>query len=394
VRIVRGHIHKRGTGWGWVVDTGRDPATGKRRQKTRSGFRTRAIAERSMREFIASVESGAFVSESQLTLSEYLEGWLVTAKAGLRPTSFGGYSRDVANICTKLGAVRLSKLTPLQIERAYADLMVDGGVSGRPLSAKTVGNIHAVLRRALGDAERLGVVTRNVARMARPPASRRPETVTWTADQLGEFLRFVDGDRMRAAFYLLATTGMRRGEVFGLRWSDVDLDGGWLSVEQTITTVDDRLIIGPVKTAKSRRRIALDPATVSALRRHRVLQAEERLAAGELWVEGDLVVRSEDGHPMHPDRFTRTFKRRVAASGLPELRGPHSLRHTWATLALEAGVHPKVVSERLGHATIAITLDTYSHVVPSLDADAANMVAARILGEPGAAQTGGASGLA
>ena len=216
--------------------------------------------------------------------------------------------------------------------------------------------------------------------MVRPPRAERKPTVTWTADELGCFLESVDEDRLRAAFYLLATTGMRRGEVLGLRWDDVDLDSGYLSVEQTITTVSDELIMGPVKTARSRRRIALDPATVAALRRHRALQAEERLAAGELWVDGNLVFRSADGEPLHPDRFTRRFQRLVSDVGLPALRGPHNLRHTWATLALQSGIHPKVVSERLGHATIAVTLDTYSHVVPSLDADAANLVADRILG--------------
>lgn len=377
---MRGHVHKRGKSWTWVVDIGRHPATGKRQQKTKGGFRTKDQAERSLRDFMGRLESGDYLADTPLTLAEYLEQWLATAKPNLRPTTFGGYGRDVANICSKLGAVRLTDLTAIQIETAYAELMESGGPSGRPLSAKTVRNVHAVLRRALGDAERLAVVSRNVARLVRPPRTERKPTVTWTADELGRFLEFVEDDRLRAAFYLLATTGMRRGEVLGLRWDDVDVDGGYLSVEQSITTVSDELVIGPVKTARSRRRIALDPATVAALRRHRALQAEERLVAGELWVDGNLVFRSEDGQQLHPDRFTRRFKRLVTAAELPALRGPHNLRHTWATLALQSGIHPKVVSERLGHATIAITLDTYSHVVPSLEPDAANLVADRILG--------------
>jgi integrase len=146
-----------------------------------------------------------------------------------------------------------------------------------------------------------------------------------------------------------------------------------------LTTVHDRLVFDTTKTARSRRRISLDAETVAALRRHRARQAKDRLFVGEAWDDShDLVFTQADGTPVHPDRWTRQFQRHVARLGLPELRGPHSLRHTWATLALEAGVHPKVVSERLGHSTIAITLDTYSHVVEGMDADAATTVAEQI----------------
>lgn len=377
---MRGHVHRRGKGWAFVVDVGRDPATGKRRQTTKGGFPTRVAAERALRQVLGRVDDGSYTPESNLTLGEYLEQWLATAKPNLRPTTFGGYTRSVSHIVWKLGHVRLTELSPLQIEKAYAEL-IEQGRYGRPLSAKSVRNVHTALRRALGDAERLGVIARNAARMARPPTYHRPEMQTWSAEDLGRFLQHAQNDRLHAAFVLLATTGMRRGEVMGLRWRDVNFDGGWLSVEQTLTTVDDRILIGPAKTPRSRRRIALDPATLATLRRHRVAQAEERLAAGELWVDdNDLVFRQEDGAPVHPDVLTRRFKRLAAEAGLPKLRGPHNLRHTWATLALQSGIHPKVVSDRLGHATIAITIDTYSHVVPSLDLDAANVVASRILG--------------
>jgi integrase len=171
---------------------------------------------------------------------------------------------------------------------------------------------------------------------------------------------------------------MRRAEVLGLRWADVDLRAGHLSVTQTITASNHRLIIGPTKTARSRRRIELDPETVDVLRRHRKAQAEERLAIGAGWVDHDLVFCRVDGEPVHPDWFTRYFVRLESRLDVPQIRGPHDLRHTWATLALKAGVHPKVVSDRLGHSTIAITLDIYSHVSPALDADAANTVASQI----------------
>jgi len=172
-----------------------------------------------------------------------------------------------------------------------------------------------------------------------------------------------------------------RGEVFGLRWRDVDLSARRASVTQTVTTVNDKLVLGPTKTNRSRRTISLDPTTVDVLQAHRVVQDQERTTAGQAWDPSyDLVLCDGTGRPEHPDRFSRQFQRYVKATDLPPLRGPHNLRHTWATLALRAGVHPKVVSDRLGHATIAVTIDTYSHVAPSLDAAAADTVAADIFG--------------
>ena len=240
---------------------------------------------------------------------------------------------------------------------------------------------HIVLHRALSHAERLGLVPRNAAHVARSPAVDRKEAATWSAEELSAFLQSVEDDRLSADYVVLATTGMRRGELFGLRWSDVDLDRGRLSIAQSLLNIDSSLVIEPTKTNRSRRSIALDEGTVEVLRAHRRRQAEERLAFGEQWdASYDLVFCKPNGEPEHPDMFSRRFKKQVAAAGLPTLRGPHNLRHTWATLALKAGVHPKIVSDRLGHATIAVTIDTYSHVTPSMDADAADLVAASIFG--------------
>jgi hypothetical protein len=172
---MRGHVHRRGAGWGYVVDVGRDPVTGKRRQRTKSGFETRCEAEAAVRVVLEEVRTGADVRPSTQTVGEYLAGWLERVKPGLRPTTWDGYRKDVAHVTSRLGAVPLQQLQAVQLEDCYAELAESGGVKGQGLSAKTIGNAHSVLGRALGDAERLGVVSRNVARLARPPKAEHVE---------------------------------------------------------------------------------------------------------------------------------------------------------------------------------------------------------------------------
>jgi integrase len=361
-----------------VIDVGSDPVTGRRRQKSKGGFRTRKAAEAALRELSASVDAGRFVERSTKTVGDYLDEWLEVVRPRLRPTTWNSYRQSVAHIKGRIGAVPLQSLAPLEVENLYKQLLATRGRNGRLLSPKTVRGIHVVLRKALADAERLGLVVRNAAAAAKPPVPAKYEHTTWTAEQLARFLDSIEGERQAAAFVLLATTGMRRGEALGLRWSDVDLAAGRLSIVQTITTVRDKMVVSPPKTARSRRSVSLDPGTVAALRDHRRRQNEERLRAGEAWAgASDLVFTNEVGEPVHPSALSRLFESSVHRSGLPRIR-LHDLRHTYATVALAAGVHPKIVSERLGHATIAVTLDLYSHVTPAIDAEAAALVASKI----------------
>jgi integrase len=201
----------------------------------------------------------------------------------------------------------------------------------------------------------------------------------WTAANLGSFLEAVSEDRLFGAFYLLATTAMRRGEALGLRWADVDLEKGTAAIRQTVIAVAHQVQIGSPKTIRGRRVVRLDHRTVTVLRAHRQRQLEERLAMGAGWQDHDLLFTKVTGDPLHPERFSRQFDRRVERYGLPRI-SLHGLRHTWATLALEAGVHPKVVSERLGHANISITLDIYSHATPAMQTDAAEAVSGLVFG--------------
>ncbi|MEM1335528.1 MAG: tyrosine-type recombinase/integrase [Actinomycetota bacterium] len=372
--MARGSVTKRHGSWGFRVDAGVDPETGARRQIRRQGFRTRREAEEALAELQKNVIDGTVVSSSSVRLDDYLDQWLDGLEAHVRPTTHHSYVVAVKRLRKHLGRYKLQSLTPLQIEAFYADLLDRGGRNGQPLAPKTVRNTHVVLRKALADAERLGLVARNAAAAARAPRATRSEMTTWTSDELKTFTVAAQGSRLRHAFSVLALTGMRRGEVLGLRWSDVDFDAFQIAIVQTVTAVNGKLAIGKPKTAGSRRTVYVHDATIKALRQQRQLQAEERLAAGPAWADdNDLVFRAPTVEPVSPDSFSHAFETLVAEADWPGIR-LHDLRHTNATLSLKAGVPPKVVSERLGHSSIAITLDLYSHVTPGISREAAATV--------------------
>jgi integrase len=378
--MARGSVRRHDGGWGYRVDLGADPSTGKRRQASKQGFRTKREAELAMQAIMRSSAEGKVPQRSQRTVGAFLDEWLVFQRDRLRPSTYYSYGVAIERIKAGVGMAKLQSLTPLEIERFYHSLGSDDAKSG--LAPKTVRNTHVVLRKALSDAERLELVTRNPAASARPPSPTRTDRSTWNSEQLREFLDGVEGQRLFAAFVLLATTGMRRGEVVGLRWRDVDFDAGDLAVANTLTTAGSSTVVsGPPKTPRSRRQIFLDDWTLDVLRTHRRVQAAERLSAGPAWNAGeDYVFTDEVGNSLHPDSVSRRFHQALNRSCLPRIR-LHDLRHSYATVALKAGVHPKVVSERLGHATVGVTLDLYSHVTPSIARDAASVVASKIRAE-------------
>jgi integrase len=371
---MRGTIVQRGALYSVVVELDRDPVTGKRRREWHSGYRTKRDAEAARVEILSRLQRGEYVAPDKLDVRGFLEDeWLPAVRASLRPSTFESYELNVERVASRIGSTRLQQLTPAALNRLYGEL-------GETLSASSVCYVHTVLRHALGDAVKWNRLVRNPADAAEPPsaaAAKAPTMQTWTADELRRFLEHVRGDRLYAAWHTLATTGMRRGELLGLSWQAVDLDKGRLAITRTLIEGRREPRFSEPKTNRSRRSVALDPETVAAVRAHRKAQAAEQLAWGPAYQGQGLVFCREDGTPIWPRTFSRTFALHAKAAGLPAIR-LHDLRHTHASLALAAGVHPKVVSERLGHSTVSITLDTYSHAIPAMQEDAAAKVAALI----------------
>ena len=377
---MRGSVRKRGSTWTWYLDVDPNPLTGRRRQQTKGGFKTRKECEAALRQAIADQHDGTLAKPSQRTIASFLvDEWLPAVKPKLRASTWASYRTNTnAHVVPVLGEVKLQGLTPVQLNLFYAHLLESGRRRGGGLSPKTVRNIHVMLHRALKDAVRWGYLPRNVAVAVDPPVGRSAERHVWTPDQLGAFLEHVRADRLYALWLLVATTGMRRGELAGLRWVDIDFANARVSPQRPRVVVDHAVEVSEPKTAKGRRALALDPATLAVLREHQTRQAEEKAVIGAGYRHSGLVFTWPDGSPIHPDLMTRWFEQHSRAAGLPRIR-LHDVRHSYASAALAAGVPAKVISERLGHATVGFTLDTYSHVLPGLDAAAAQAVAQLIL---------------
>ncbi|MEP7081896.1 MAG: tyrosine-type recombinase/integrase [Chloroflexota bacterium] len=351
-----------------------------REQRSKGGFATKAAALDAMHGLQSAVASGTHIEPSRRTVAAYLEEWLPAIRREVRGGTWTSYELHVrAYIVPHIGRLPLQQLTRAAVKSLYATLADSGRVRGGGLSPKAVHNTHLVLRKALADAVEDRVLAHNPADGAHRLPTGRPEMLTWAAEQLDAFLASVRPDRYFALWRLAAMTGMRRGEVIGLRWSDVDLEAGTLRVQQQRVRGADGLTYAPPKTAKGRRNIGLDPATVAAVRAHRVAQVQERIAFGPGYVDGGLVFARPDGSALDPDVVSQAFERHARRAGLPRIR-LHDLRHTHATLALSAGIHPKVVQERLGHSSVALTLDVYSHAIPAMQADAADRIAALVDG--------------
>ena len=366
---MRGHIVKRyKDSYTIVLNLGVDPATGKRKQQWITVKGTKKEAEKRLAESLNQLDKGVFTKPGKTTLADYLKQWLKDCCwANLAPRTAEGYESIVhCHLIPSLGQIPLTQLKPEHLQHVYSEKLAVG------LSHRTVRYIHVTLHKALQDAARLGIIVRNPADAVEPPKVQRHEMRTMNESDIHIFLEFAKSTPYYALFYLALFTGMRRSELLALRWSDVDLILYQLSVTRALHHLQDgSLIFRQPKTVKGRRLISLSPSTTIVLREHREQQEKMRQTLGLTLIEDDLVFCQVDGKPLLPNTVSHAWTKLANRAGLKGIR-LQDARHTHASLMLKQGVHPKIVQERLGHASIQITLDTYSHVAPGLQQAAAN----------------------
>lgn len=375
----------------WMFVVGVKGPDGKRKQIHRQGFRTKTEAQIELERIVGKAREGVLIDD-KLTLGEWLTTWLAAKTSGsgvsgvgqpLRPTTARSYESHVRlYLAPLLGQVPLAKLRSEHIAEAYERILEQPATS--TMSPSTLRRIHATLSSALVAAVRSRRIDRNPAEYVELPSTSKKQIQPWTPEELGTFLDFAATDRLGPVFELMAATGLRRGEALGLRWQDVDLDRGTLTVHQQLIQLSTtrgrpcdtcgkhpRIAFGPPKTAAGERRtVSLGAATRHALLTARNLQGAERGEFGDAYDDHDLVFAWQGGSPYSPDYVTARFTALVKASGLRPVR-LHDLRHGAASLMLAAGIPMQVVSKRLGHSQISLTIDLYSHLLPETDRAAA-----------------------
>lgn len=383
--------------WYFSVEVGTDAATGKRKRKKVGGFSTKREAEKALAEVVSKVHHNRYVDGSKLSVREFLvDEWLPTMEMAIEGSTWTGYKEYIHRyVLNRIGDVPLRDLKAQKLNWLYADVRKNGRTRGTgPLSLKTVREVHVIMHRALEDAVRWEYIEVNPADRATPPSStaaknsRKESIRTWTAEEVHQFAQFATDDPFYPLWLLTASTGMRRSELLGLRWKDVDLDRGLVAIRQVLVKVGGRGRFKPApKSRHGFRTLRIPARLVETLGRLKVWQDAARADALE-WTDLDLVFCRGDGLPWHPDHVTASVRKLIEASGLPRIRPLQDLRHTHATLLLVGGEHLKVVQERLGHHSHSFTSDTYQHVTPGMDDAAAARFDGMVFGEPSRPGTG------
>jgi integrase len=384
---MAGSVRRRGKGsWEVAIRLGRDPVTGRWRRRFIAVRGTKRDAERVLAEALHKRDTGVDVAPCRLTAAEYLRRWLRDyVSHNCAPSTVIRYTGIIErHLIPRIGALLLRDLRPAHIQATYGEALAPGGrLDGKPgpLSPRTVLQHHRVLKEALSHAVEWQLIARNPADAVRPPHFRRREMRVLSPEEARRFLELAQDSPYYVLIYLALSTGARMGELLGLRWADLDLNSGTMRITRTAGWLPGvGVVFSTPKTQRAVRPVALSRDTVDVLRRHRRAQLETRLTLGPAYEDQDLVFAWATGRPQNRGAVRRELQQLAAKAGFEGLRF-HDLRHTAATLMLAAGVNPKVTSERLGHATVAFTLDTYSHVLPDMQRQAAEAMD-RLLGRP------------
>jgi integrase len=365
---MRGHITQRSKGtYSIKISVGKDPATGKYKSQWFTVQGSKRDAEKRLSELLHQIDTGNYMKPGKTTVSDYLNNWLADyAGRNLSPRTVEGYEHIIKHyIIPKLGNHVLVHLKPEHLQHFYSTELNAG------LSAQTIRHHHMVIHKALDSAVGWGLVIRNVADAVKPPRAQRVEMQTWNEDEINLFLEATKATPYYELFYLALFTGMRRSELLALRWHDIDFIYSQIYVSCSLHVLNgSKVIFRSPKTATGRRTTALSSSVILLLRDYREKKEAEGLLLGKPLSDDDLVF-STLGKPLLPNTITHAWSKLVRHIGLKAIRF-HDARHTHASLMLKQGIHPKIVQERLGHSSIQITLDTYSHVAPGLQEAAAN----------------------
>jgi integrase len=370
---MKGHIRERSPGhWAIVIDV-RDPQAGKRKQRWYSFKGTKRQAQVECARLISEIQSGTAVDPSRMTMAAFLDRWIEHMQGQVSPRSHERYTEIARkNIAPLLGGLMLTKLRPEQISAAYAKALASGRRDGQGgLSPRTVTHIHRVLREALQQALRWQLLSRNPADVVKPPKVERKQMKVLDTDATADLIEAARGGPLFVPIMLGVRCGLRRGEVVALRWRNVDLERGQISVVASAEQTDRGVREKEPKSGKGRT-VVLSATEIEELRSHRRRQAEGLLALGVRLTDDHHVVAREDGQALQPRSLTHAFVKFVRRHGF-QIR-LHDLRHSHATHMLAAGIHPKIAQERLGHSSVGITLDLYSHVLPGMQAEAVSRV--------------------
>jgi integrase len=368
---MRGHIRKHGDGWQYVVYIGKDPITGKKKYKSKT-FKRQSDCEKAMNKLIRELETGQFVDSKTMTLADYLDYWLETyAKVNVTDSTYKRYTEFTTNIKNHIGIAKLQDLKPAHIQQYYSKLVDEG-----TLSNSTILKIHRMLHLALKHAVGWQMIYNNPSDSVTPPKVVKTEMKVWDEDTAKNFLDFIKDEKIYLPVKIALETGMREGEISALKWENVDLINGVIYVTLNMQYLYGTLTLKEPKTKKSKRKIVLFKTTIEALKAQRKKQIENKLLLGELYNDNNFVCTHENGDPFIPQYISKRFQLCEKAYNKENNKAPieiirfHDLRHTHATWLLKKGINPKIVSERLGHANVSITLDTYSHVLPDIQKQA------------------------
>ena len=350
---MAGSVRKRGSTWTYVVDVGRDDE-GKRKQQSRGGFSTKRAASEALRALLNQLDSGFLPDAESMTFSVYMERWLKHHKTQVEPMTWRRYDALVRlYLIPPLGGMQLGRIRPAHVQAAL-DAIEDR-------APRTVQHVRGVASKAMRQAVAWGLIPSNPVAATRAPKAERPDLDVPTAERARKLMAAAEGTVWEMPMFLAAFTGARRGEVLAIGWEHIDLERGRVRITRSLERLDGEFRFKDPKTKRSRRDVALPPFAVDRLRRWKVEQNERRLMAGPAWHDLGLVCERGDGQPIVPNSFTKSFKRLAAQVGHPKTR-LHDLRHAAATLMMEHGVHPSVVSRSLGHASEAFTMSVYGHV--------------------------------